>query len=462
MTEKEIIYEIAKLAKEKDLPVYLVGGYLRDKILRRVSHDLDFVIEGDAVAFAREVASHFSLKTSPVIYRRFGTAMVTWGKVTLEFATCRKESYLPNSRKPIVIPATLKDDLSRRDFTINTLALSLRDEKEIDLFSGREDIKKGVIRTPIDPNKTFFDDPLRMLRAIRFASRFNFTIHPQTCEAIIQNRERLKIVSQERIADEFLRMMSDQRPAAAILLLDQLRLLPLILPEIDHLKKVVAADDRNCKDVFRHTLIVLDRVSHRTKDIATRLAALFHDVGKPITQKYIPGEGWTFHDHPLKGARIWLATAARLRVGSPVKEKVARLIEHHLRLHYLAGAGVSKEGATHRAIAHLIKDCGKDLRSLFIIARADLTGKNQRKVNDILNSLDELAERIKNWKKVQRSAVFKLAIDGNDIMNILKIGPGRRVGEVKAELERLVMEGVLPNRKRDLKKYLALIATEAA
>ncbi|MFH2068107.1 MAG: HD domain-containing protein [Candidatus Omnitrophota bacterium] len=453
MTEKEIIAAVSDLAKKGNWPVYLVGGYLRDRILHRACHDLDFVIEGDAIIFAGKVAKLLSLKP-PIFYSRFGTAMLQSGKITLEFATCRKESYLVHSRKPKIVASELTDDLKRRDFTINALALSLKDGKMIDLFAGREDIKAKILRTPIDPDKTFFDDPLRMLRAVRFASRLNFVIHPQTEAAIIRNRERLKIVSRERIADEFLRTMDIPQPAAGIVLLDHLQLLPLILPEIENLKNVVAADDRNCKDVFRHTLIVLDRVSRRTKDLTTRLAALFHDVGKPVTQQFIPGEGWAFHDHPIKGARIWLEVTRRFNIGNPVREKVYKLIELHLRPHYLAGAGVNEEGASKRAINHLVKDCGKDLKSLFVLAAADLTSNNEGKVRKGLADIADLENKIREWKKEQRTAVFSLAINGNEIMKLLEIKAGPLVGKVKSELERLVLEGEIPNRKRDLKKYL--------
>ncbi len=453
MLEKEIIAAISGLAKKGNYPVYLVGGYLRDRILHRACHDLDFVIEGDAILFAGKVAKLLSLKP-PIFYSRFGTAMLQSGKITLEFATCRKESYLVHSRKPKIVASELKDDLERRDFTINALAVSLKDGKMIDLFAGRKDIKAKILRTPVDPDKTFFDDPLRMLRAVRFASRLNFVIHPQTEAAIIRNRERLKIVSRERIADEFLRTMDIPQPAAGIVLLDHLQLLPLVLPEIENLKNVVAADDRNCKDVFRHTLIVLDRVSHRTKDLTIRLAALFHDVGKPSTQKFIPGEGWTFHDHPIKGARIWLEVARRFNVGSPAREKIYKLIEFHLRPHYLAGAGVSEEGASNRAINHLVNDCGKDLKSLFILTAADLTSKNEGKVRKGLADIADLENNIREWKKKQRTAVFRLVIDGNEIMKLLEIKASPLVGKVKTELEHLVLEGKIPNRKRDLKKYL--------
>jgi len=453
MTEREIIAAISDLARKGNWPVYLVGGYLRDRILHRACHDLDFVIEGDAILFAGKAARFLSLKP-PVFYSRFGTAMLQSGKITLEFATCRKESYLVHSRKPKIAASNLQEDLERRDFTVNALALSLKDGKTIDLFSGRADIKAKILRTPVDPDKTFFDDPLRMLRAVRFANRLNFVIHPQTESAIIRNRERLKIVSRERIAEEFLRTMDAPSPAAGIVLLEHLQLLPLVLPEIENLKNVVAADDRNCKDVFRHTLIVLDRVSCRTKDRATRLAALFHDVGKPATQQFVPGEGWTFHDHPIKGARIWLETARRFNIGNPVREKVYKLIELHLRPHYLAGAGVNEEGASNRAINHLVNDCGKHLKSLFILAAADLTSKNEGKVRKGLTDIANLENKVREWKQAQRTAVFKLAVDGNEIMKQFGIKAGPLVGKVKSELECLVLDGKIPNRKRDLKKYL--------
>lgn len=451
--EKKIIESVSRLAREKSVPVYLVGGYLRDRVLRRVSHDLDFVVEGDAVSFARLASRRLAL-APPVVYSRFGTAMIRSGRLTLEFAAARRESYLPDSRKPRVAAADIHEDLRRRDFTINAMALSLADGVKLDPFGGRADLKQGIIRTPIDPGRTFHDDPLRMLRAVRFAARFNFRIAEETARAVISNSGRLKIVSRERVAGEILQMMADARPASAILLLDRLKLLPLVLPEVDKLKRVVAANDRDCKDVFRHTLIVLDRVSARTRDQATRLAALFHDIGKPDTQRYVPGEGWTFHDHPLVGARIFGHAARRLGIGAPVRAKAAKLIEYHLRPHYLAGAGVDDGGATSRAVGHLVRDAGHDMESLFILARADLTSRNERKVEKGVADIDRLAGQVADWKRKQRAAVFKLAIDGNDIMDIMGLPPGPEVGRVKSALEKLVLENNLPNRKRDLKKHL--------
>lgn len=451
--EKALIAAVGDLAREHGCPVYLVGGYLRDRLLRRVSHDLDFVVEGDAVSFARQAARRLGLR-APVVYRRFGTAMLATGRVTLEFATARRESYRDHSRKPQVVAAGIDEDLRRRDFTINAMALSLADGRALDPFGGRADIRARVVRTPIDPEKTFHDDPLRMLRAIRFAARFNFRIAEETARAIASSAGRLDIVSRERIAGEFLGMMEAARPATAILLLSELRLLDRVLPEIDNLRNVIAADDRECKDVFRHTLIVLDRVSARTRDQATRLAALFHDIGKPATQRYVPGEGWTFHDHPLVGARLFARTARRLCLGAPVRDKVAKLIEYHLRPHYLAGDGVADSGATGRAIGHLVRDAGRDLPSLFILARADLTSGNPRKVARGMAEIDRLDAAVAQWKRRQRAAVFKLAIDGNDIMTILDLAPGPDVGRVKAALEKLVLDEALPNQKRALKKFL--------
>ncbi len=453
LKEPELIKKIGEFAASAGWDAYLVGGYLRDRILRRACHDLDLVVIGDATRFARDLARRLEV-APPMVYGRFGTAMLRVGHITLELASARRESYQPDSRKPRVEPANLAEDLRRRDFTINALAQSLSDGRLVDLFQGRQDIRNRVIRTPVEADKTFFDDPLRMLRAVRFAARLNFRIDPETAAAIRRNVDRLKIVSRERIAEEFLKIMASPAPAQAILLMNDLRLLPLVLPEIENLKNVVAADDRECKNVFRHTLIVLDRVSRKTRDLPTRLGALFHDIGKPATQRYVPGEGWTFHDHPLVGSRIFQEIARRFNLGAPVRNKVSRLIEFHLRPHYLAGAGVEEDGATGRAINHLVNDSGPYLASLFILAKADLTSRNENKVRRGLAEIEALEEKIRIWKRQQRRATFRLAIDGNDIMSLLALKPGPEVGKIKTELEQAVLEGKLPNQKRALKKSL--------
>ncbi len=445
MNETEIISKITKVARREKISADLVGGYLRDKILRRACHDIDIVVEGNALSLAKKIAESFKI-APPVTYRRFGTAMLNVGKTTVEFATARKESYSRNSRKPTVSPASLSEDLLRRDFTINCLAQKLGEKEIIDLFGGKADIKSKIIRTPTTPAKTFYDDPLRMLRAVRFATKLKFRIAPKTKQAIIENRERLKIVSSERIAEELLLMLDAKTPSDGIKLLDELKLLNLVLPEIFALKQV---NDLQCKDLFAHTLTVLDNMAKVKKDRILRLAALFHDIGKPKTAKYLPGKGWTFHGHPYLGAKMMRPVGLRLKLSSPDIRRISKIIAMHLQPHWLA-----KKNVTERAIFRFLREIGKDWKGLLLLANADITSKNKRKVEEGRSRLRELEKRVKEINRRRRAAKFKLALDGHQIMEILGIKSGPAVGRTKDTLEKAVAEEKVKNNKRDLKKYL--------
>ena len=447
MNEKEIIEEISKIANKEKIPVYLVGGSLRDRILRRRCHDLDFVCEGNALTLAKKVARH--LKASPpILYRHFGAAMLKAGKVTLEFATSRKESYSPSSRKPDVLPASLKDDIIRRDFTINSLAQRLGEKKIVDLFGGREDIKRRLIRTTDLPDKTFFDDPLRMLRAVRFASQLNFQISDETKESIKKNKKRMEIVSQERIAEEIIKIIGSLHPEYGIRLLDEVGLLEVVLPEISNLKNIEQSDDFHCKDVFRHTLVVLQRVSKRSKDRILCLAALCHDIGKPATQRFVPGQGWTFYQHQTVGANMAGRLSQRLFLSREERERLKKIIFFHLRPFQIAADD------TEKAIFRFVREVGRERKDLFILARADMTSKNPKKIEEGLLHLQRLEDRMKEVNKKRRAAKFSLSLNGNEIMAILNIKPGPKVGKIKKELEEAVIEGKVPNRKRALRYYL--------
>jgi len=449
MNETEIISKITKVAHQGKISAYLVGGYLRDRILRRACHDIDIVVEGDALFLAKKIAQSLKIPP-PITYQRFGTAMLRIGKTTVELATARKESYSRDSRKPMVSPATLSEDLLRRDFTINCLAQRLGKKEIIDPFGGKADIKTKIIRTPTTPAKTFYDDPLRMLRAVRFATKLKFRIESKTKEAIIENRERLKIVSSERIAEELLLMLDAKAPARGIKLLKELKLLNLVLPEIAALKDV---NDLQCKNLFTHTLTVLDNMAKVKKDRILRLAALFHDIGKPKTAKYIPGKGWTFHGHPYLGAKMMRPVGLRLKLSSSDTKRISKLIAYHLQPHWLA-----KKNVTERAIFRFLVEIGKDWQGLLLLAKADITSKNKRKVEEGQSRLRELEQRTREINRRRRAAKFKLALDGHQIMEILGIKPGPAVGRTKKELEKAVAEEKVKNNKRDLKKYLKKFA----
>ena len=445
METSDIINTIKKFAEEKGIVVYLVGGYIRDKILRRKSKDIDIVMEFDAMDFARLFSKKYGYPP-PVFYGKFGTAMVEIDRIKLEFATCRKESYAENSRKPSVYPATIYEDLARRDFTINAIAQNLLTGEILDPFEGKQDIKDRLIKTPIEPDKTFFDDPLRILRGIRFAARFKFEIEKHTKEAMKKNVFRLKIVSEERIADEILKMSEVFQPSRAFYLLEEIDALKIVLPEVSGLKEEKA--EYPCKALLPHTLKVLDNASLHTKNVYLRLAALLHDVGKPKTFRIESGKV-SFHRHEFVGERMAYKICGRLKIGSEETRFVGRLIRFHLRPHLLA-----KEGPTDKGLRRFIREIGKGMKSLFCLAKADLTSQNPLRVKKALEKLNDLEKRVKEINKRDKISSFKLAIDGFTIMEVLGIDSGKPVGYVKKYLENLIIDGVLNNKKRELKKYL--------
>ncbi|MGB9642157.1 MAG: CCA tRNA nucleotidyltransferase [Candidatus Ratteibacteria bacterium] len=440
-----IIDQIKNLGIKSGITPYLVGGYLRDKFLRRKSQDIDIMVETDALEFARLFAKTYGYP-SPIFYGRFGTAMIEINKNKIEFATARKESYEANSRKPHVKPATVIEDLARRDFTVNAIALNLLTGQILDPFAGKKDIREKIIRTPVDPDKTFYDDPLRILRGIRFATTLNFNIEENTKRAMTNNRKRLLIVSQERIADEIMKMISARKPSKGFFLMDEIGILELILPEVAALKE--KRTNHPCKELFEHTLQVLDNTASMTKSPIFRLAALLHDIGKPKTLRVENGKV-SFHRHEIVGAKMSIKVCEKLKVSQKDAETIGLLIRHHLRPHLLA-----KENPTDNALTRFIREIGVNMKGLFIIARADITSKNEKKVHQGREKILALYERIKQVSKKMRLAKFKLAIDGFDIMEILNIKPGRQVGIIKKNLEELVLSGKIENKKKMLKEYL--------
>ncbi len=442
---EEIISKMKEFAIKNNIVVYLVGGYIRDKILRRKSKDIDFVMEEDALKVAEEFSKVYGF-SKPIFYGRFGTAMIEVDGIKLEFATARKESYPENSRKPSVEKATIYEDLKRRDFTINAIAQNLITEEILDPYDGKGDIKRKIIRTPIDPDKTFYDDPLRILRGIRFATKFKFRIEDETLDGMKKNKDRIKIVSEERIADEIMKILECSQPSIGFKLMDEIGLLEIILPEVANLKE--RRTDHPCKELFEHTLKTLDNISKHTKNVYVRLSALLHDIGKPYTLKVENGKV-SFHRHEFVGEKMSYNICRRLKIGEQNAKLIGRLIRFHLRPHLLA-----KENPSDSALRRFIKDIGKDIKHLFILAKSDLTSRNPLKVKEALERLERLEDRIKEINKKDKLSSFKLAIDGFDIMKILKIPPGKKVGIIKEYLETLVIEGNLPNKKRLLLKYI--------
>ncbi|HRR95475.1 MAG TPA: HD domain-containing protein [Candidatus Ratteibacteria bacterium] len=442
---EKIIEKMRDFAKKKGIDIYLVGGYIRDNLLRKKSVDVDFVMEEDALKIANEFSKMYNLPT-PVFYGRFGTAMIEINGIKVEFATARKESYPDDTRKPIVEKCNIYQDLLRRDFTINAIAENLITGEILDPFEGRQDIKRKIIKTPTDPDKTFYDDPLRILRGIRFSTRLKFKIEDKTKESMKKNVYRIKIVSQERITDEILKIILATKPSDGFYLMDEIGVLEIVLPEVFSLKE--KRTDHPCKDLFEHTLKTLDNISRHTRNVYLRFSALIHDIGKPATLKVEDGKV-SFHRHEFLGEKMSYKICKRMKISDENAKFIGKLIRFHLRPHLLA-----KENPTDSALRRFIKEVGKDIKALFTLAKADITSKNEIKVKKAIEKLEKLEERIKEINKKDKLSSFKLAIDGFVIMDILTIKQGKEVGFVKNYLENLVLDGILPNKKTYLKRYL--------
>jgi len=442
------VYQIAVLLKTD---VYVVGGFVRDLYLGRLGTDMDFVVIGDALELAAIFKKQF--KSGKVIsYPRFGTAMLEYRNYKLEFVGARSESYALSSRNPRVTQANLHSDLSRRDFTINTLAMEISEEnfgKVIDVYHGIEDIDNKVIRTPLDPVITFTDDPLRILRALRFATVLNFTIEPNTYRAIGETRERLKIISQERITEEFRKMMMAEEPSRGLDLLRESGVAEIVFPELLALTGVEQRMDFHHKDVFNHTGQVLDNVSQKSDKFELRLAALLHDIAKPQTKRFVDGMGWTFHGHEDLGARMVGKIGRRMRLPASTIKYVQKLVRLHLRPMQLVD-----ESVTESAIRRLMVDAGEQLDDLMMLCRADITSKNPEKVQRYLKNFDLVEEKMKVVEEKDNLRNFTLAIDGMLIMKTLDIPPGPKVGKIKDAITDAVLDGKIPNEANACYQYM--------
>lgn len=451
-----ILFALGDIAREHNLDAWLVGGYVRDRILDRDvgTTDIDVTIEGSGIEFAKIVAAEFDSKA--VIYERFGTAMVPVGDLHLEFVGTRKEVYEEDSRKPVVTEGTIEDDMRRRDFTVNALALPLAGDPSpevLDLFGGLEDMERRLLRTPLDPEVTYSDDPLRMMRAARFAAQLDFSVDPASTEAITAMRDRIAIVSQERVSDEFLKLLAAPTPSVGLAMLFETGLLEIIFPELHQLDGVdlVRAGDRNYghKNVFWHTLKVVDNIAAMTDNVWLRFAALMHDVGKPKTKRFVRGTGWTFHGHEEVGARRQNRIFRRMKLPKRAGEYVEKLV----RLHHRPMALVDTE-VTDSAIRRLVVDAGEDLDDLFTLCRADITSKNPNKVRRYLGNYERVVERIKDVEEKDRLRAFQSPVRGEEIMEIAGIPPSREVGRLKDAIEEAILEGTIPNEYEAAKAFL--------
>ncbi len=448
----QLLKTIGALAIKQKRQVYLVGGVIRDRLLGKPTKDVDITVIGDGIEFAKELARHLGVN-NVVTYQRFGTAMIPYGEILIEVATARAEEYEPHSRKPRVVESDLRADLARRDFTINAMALALNEANYLELtdaFGGLKDLNAGIIRTPLDPVTTFSEDPLRMLRAIRFATQLDFKIEEHTFEAIDQVKERIAIISQERITDEISKIIQvPKNPSRGFVLLQKCGLLELILPEIAAMAGVDQRNGYHHKDVFWHTLQVLDNISEISDDFALRFTALVHDIAKPPTKKYIPRKGWTFHGHEELGARMVLDFCRRLRLPTKVGEYAAHLTRLHLR-----PIAIASEGVTDSAVRRLIVEAGDHLDDLIKLCRADITSKNIRKVQEYMANFDRVVQLIEQVREKDRLRAFQSPVRGDEIMRICHLAPGPAVGYIKRAIEEAILSGQIPNTYDAAHKFL--------
>ncbi|MDF1612151.1 CCA tRNA nucleotidyltransferase [Stygiobacter electus] len=442
------------VAENLKVDIYLVGGFVRDIFLDRKKNEFDFLVIGDGPKFAKEVATKFGID-DVVIYKNFGTAHFKYLNYDFEFVGARKESYKKNSRNPKVEIGTLDDDLNRRDFTINTLAISLNKNTFgdlIDKFNGLDDIKNKLIKTANDPEKTFDDDPLRIMRAFRFASQLNFNIEENTFNAASKMAERLKIVSQERITDEFLKILTSPKPSIGLNLLFQSGVLKVIFPEVHNLAGVEQRKDFHHKDVFYHTLMVVDNISNVTENVWLRFAALMHDIAKPQTKRFVDGVGWTFHGHEDLGAKMMKPIFEKLKLPLTQLDYVEKLVRLHLR-----PIALVDEQVTDSAIRRLIVQAGEDLEDLITLCRADITSKNQAKVSKYLENYEIVMQKVRDVKERDQLRAFQSPVRGDEIMRICNIPPSKLVGEIKTAIEEAILDGIIGNNYEEAFQYFLSI-----
>jgi poly(A) polymerase len=451
----KIFETLSSVVTSENVQAYVIGGWVRDCLLKRdhPDKDIDILVIGSAIEIARKAAKkiHPGIKVS--VFKNFGTAMFRNQEYEIEFVGARKESYDRNSRKPVVEDGTLEDDQKRRDFTINTLAISLNKETFgmfLDPFGGIDDLKKKTIRTPLEPGKTFSDDPLRMMRAIRFASQLNFTIEENTFNSIIENAERIKIVSAERIVTELNKIIMCSHPSKGFILLEKAGLLKIIFPELDNLKGIETKEGKAHKDNFHHSIKVLENISKKTDNLWLRWAALLHDIAKPVTKKYQSDTGWSFHGHEFIGSKMVPNIFRNLKL--PLNDKmkyVQKIIDLHLR-----PIALSQDLVTDSAIRRLLFEAGDDIDDLMILCEADITSKNEAKKTKHLENFKLVRTKLKEIEEKDAVRNFQPPVDGSEIIMTFGIKPGKEVGVIKNAIRDAILDGIIPNEHEAARKLM--------
>lgn len=451
--EGPIFQKISEAADRLGFECYVVGGYVRDLFLERPTNDVDVVVVGSGIDMATAFAQSLGKGAHLSVFRNFGTAQVKWQGQEIEFVGARKESYTHDSRKPVVEDGTLEDDQNRRDFTINAMAICLNQDRFgelVDPFEGIRDLEDGIIATPLDPDVTFSDDPLRMMRCVRFATQLNFQIEEETFDALFRNRERLKIISGERIIDELQKIMASPAPSKGFVELHRAGLLEIILPEFCELDIVEKRNGKAHKNNFYHTLEVVDNVAKRTDNLWLRWAALFHDIGKPRSKRFDPATGWTFHNHNFIGEKMLPGLFRRLKLPMDDRMKyVKKLVGLHMR-----PISIADDEVTDSAVRRLLFEAGDDIEDLMLLCEADITSKNEVRKQTFLNNFQLVRAKLVDIEEKDRVRNFQPPVNGEEIMQMFGLQPCREVGQLKQSLKDAVLDGVIPNEREAALSYV--------
>ena len=450
-----IFKTLSDVVTDEGVKAFVIGGWVRDCLLEREypDMDIDIVVIGNGIEIAGKVARRINPKIKVSIFKNFGTAMFRWDDYEIEFVGARKESYRRGSRKPVVEDGTLEDDQKRRDFTINALAVSLNKEtygEFLDPFGGKDDLEKKIIRTPLEPDRTFSDDPLRMMRAIRFATQLHFTIEKNTFNSIKSNAERIRIVSQERIITELNKIIMCDHPSTGFVLLERAGLLTIIFPELDNLKGVDVKEGKAHKDNFHHSVKVLDNIAKVSDNQWLRWAALLHDIAKPVTKKYSPDTGWSFHGHEYLGSKMIPGIFRKLKL--PLNEKmkyVQKLVDLHLR-----PIALSQEEVTDSAVRRLLFEAGDDIDDLMMLCEADITSKNEAKKTKHLENFRYVRKKLREIEEKDALRNFQPPVNGSEIISTFGIKPGKEVGIIKNAIREAILDGIIPNEHNAARKFM--------